>query len=142
MAFDLDKLASIAKPRSAESIAREQFQRENAEWLSRSMDIALAVRYYLRTENITQKQLAEKLGVSAPYVAKIMKGCENLTIDTICKIETAIGHKIMSVFNPYDFSIVPAENISTTDFEVKQSTPFVVIGNKWGNLYEDSSKCA
>lgn len=137
MAFDLDKLANIAKPRSAESIAKEQFLMENANWLSRSMDIALAVRYYLRTEKITQKQLAEKLNVSAPYVAKILKGCENLTIDTICKIEAAIGRKIISVTKPYEIFALPK-----TDFVVGQPTKFVIDGNEWGNLNENICESA
>ena len=40
--------------------------------------------------DLTQKSLAEKMGCSQQYVSKILKGRENLSIETLCKIETAL----------------------------------------------------
>lgn len=39
---------------------------------------------------ITQKALAERLGCSQQYVSKILKGGENLSLETIFKIEEAL----------------------------------------------------
>ena len=60
---------------------------ENREWLSLSQEIALAIHYYIRKAGLTQKELAEDLNVSPAYVAKLLKGGENLTLETICKIQ-------------------------------------------------------
>ena len=40
--------------------------------------------------HMTQKALAEKMGCSQQYVSKILKGRENLSIETLCKIEDAL----------------------------------------------------
>lgn len=39
---------------------------------------------------LTQKSLAEKMGCSQQYVSKILKARENLSIETLCKIEMAL----------------------------------------------------
>lgn len=40
---------------------------------------------------MTQKQLAERMGCSQQYVCKILKGRENLSIETLYKLQTALG---------------------------------------------------
>lgn len=101
MAFNLDKLAAIAVNRSESAVAKAKAREENREWLSISQDIALCIRYYLRNSGITQKSLAEKLGVSPAYIGKLLKGNENLTIETICKLQKVLGENIITVARPY-----------------------------------------
>lgn len=103
MAFNVDKLAEIAKPRSVEAKAKAQFRRENREWIRMSQDIALSVHYYLRKSGMSQKDLAERMSVSAAYVGKLLKGTENLTLETICKLQNAIGEELLSLTHPYVF---------------------------------------
>ncbi len=69
-----------------------------------SQDVALALYHYLRTNEMTQKALAEKMGVSPAYVAKILKGTENLTLETISRIQCAIGKQIVHIDRPYEFT--------------------------------------
>lgn len=90
MAFDLNKLAEVAKPRSEAAIERARLRRQNRDWIRMSQDIALFLHYYLRNSGMTQKELADKMGVSAVYVGKLLKGSENLTLETICKIQGVI----------------------------------------------------
>jgi transcriptional regulator with XRE-family HTH domain len=52
------------------------------------------------TPGMTQKQLAELIGVSPQFISKILKGQENLTLETISKIETALGIAILSFAEP------------------------------------------
>lgn len=106
MTFDLEKLASIAKPQSEEEEKQARFRRENREWLRMSQDIALCLHYYLRTSGMTQKELADKMGVSAVYVGKLLKGGENLTLETICKIQKAICQNIVTIAKPYVCNMV------------------------------------
>ena len=63
MAFDLNKLAEVAKPRNEAAKERARSRKENRDWLRMSQDIALSLHYYLRTSNMTQKELAEKMEV-------------------------------------------------------------------------------
>ena len=39
---------------------------------------------------ISQKQLAERMNCSQQYISKILKGKENLSLETLTKIENAL----------------------------------------------------
>lgn len=93
----LNKLEKIVTGESKEWIGKANFRKENEEWLDRSFKIALHVLSVLRSQNITQKMLAEKMGVSFQYVNKIVKGGENLSLETISKIERALGIQLITV---------------------------------------------
>lgn len=101
MTFNFEKLEKMAKPRSDEEIMQDNYRKENSGWLLMSQQIALFLHHYLRTSGTTQKDLAEKMGVSPVYVGRLLKGGENLTLETICKIEKATGREIVSVAKPY-----------------------------------------
>ncbi len=45
---------------------------------------------------ITQKQLAEKMNCSQQYISKILKGKENLSLETLTKIENALDIQILT----------------------------------------------
>lgn len=44
---------------------------------------------------LTQKALAEKMGCSQQYISRVLKGTENLSIETISKIETSLDLEIL-----------------------------------------------
>ena len=46
---------------------------------------------------LTQKTVAEKMGCSQQYISRVLKGTENLSIETISKIESALGLRIMGM---------------------------------------------
>lgn len=64
--------------------------RDNWPWIKYSMQVALKVRSKMRTDGITQCALASKLGCTQQYVSLILKGKENLTLETIAKLESAL----------------------------------------------------
>ena len=70
---------------------------ENKEWLEKSSLIAIKILRTIRSESITQKELAESIGVTSQYINKVVKGNENLTLETICKIERSLGISLVSV---------------------------------------------
>lgn len=74
-----------------------RWRRENREWLRRSVEIALKVLNALKEKGISQNELASSLGVSAQYVNKIVKGQENLTLETISKLERALGIELIQI---------------------------------------------
>lgn len=99
--IDIKKLQAIAQPSSEKEIEGERYWEENEDWIFKSQEIALCLRYYLRTTGMTQKELAEQMQVSPAYVGKLLKGTENLTLKTISSLERIIGNQLISVHHPY-----------------------------------------
>ncbi len=65
--------------------------------LAHSQTIALLVLDKLDELGWTQKELALRMGVSPQQVAKIVRGTENLTLESILKIQGALGLQILSI---------------------------------------------
>lgn len=125
MAFDIEKLSQISQPRSEAAIERAKARKENREWLRMSQEIALRLHYYLRNAGMTQKDLADKMGVSAVYIGKLLKGGENLTLETICKIQKVTGQEFVSVTRPYSTQmIVSLSSIGTFSANAIKSDKF------------------
>lgn len=91
-----EKLANMAKTQSEKEKEQARYRKENREWLRMSQEIALCLHYYLRTSGMTQRELADKMGVSAVYVGKLLKGRENMTLETICKIQKAVEKTLVT----------------------------------------------
>lgn len=96
MALNRQQLDAMAKPRPAENIRRAKERAENREWMRMSQNIALGIHRHLRLTNTTQKEFAEQMGVSPAYVGKLLKGRENLTLETIWKIQSLLGLSFFS----------------------------------------------
>jgi transcriptional regulator with XRE-family HTH domain len=90
------KIAAIASKEPSGWLKDAQWRSENRAWLKHSQAIALRILRTLRAKNISQKELAEKIGVSPQQVNKIVKGKENLTLETIAKLETALGVSLIN----------------------------------------------
>ena len=80
---------------NAETEKRIKYREENSLWLRESKGIALKVLMALKDRNMTQKDLAELMGVSPQYISKLVKGKENMTIDTITKLQGILGIGIL-----------------------------------------------
>ncbi len=69
---------------------KAEWREINKSWLRHSRQIALKIAKTLKAQGLSQKQLAERLQVSPQQVSKILKGTENMTLETIAKIESAL----------------------------------------------------
>ncbi len=84
-------------------LEKAKWQEENEDWLDISFSIAVKVLSALRTNKKTdvfprsQKELAEAMGCSAQYVNKLVRGQENLQIETICKIQRILNVTLIEV---------------------------------------------
>ena len=67
----------------------------NESWLRHSQNIALIMLDKMDELKMTQKQLADKMQCSHQYVSKVLKGQENLSLETLSKIERALGISII-----------------------------------------------
>lgn len=79
--------------------------RENAEWrmankswLRYSQRIAMMMLDRMEELHMSQKQLSELMGCSQQYVSKVLKGQENLSLETLSKIERCLDLQI--IFEP------------------------------------------
>ena len=66
-------------------------RRDNWSWLRHSQKIAVKVLLQMKQEGLTQKALAERMNCTQQYVSKILKGKENMSLDTLSKLEDALG---------------------------------------------------
>ena len=73
------------------------YYEKNKEWLDKSAEIAVRILSILRKQSLSQKDLAEMIGVSPQYINKVVKGRENLSLETICKIEKALSSRLAEV---------------------------------------------
>ena len=78
--------------------------RENAEWriankswLRYSQHIAMMMLDKMEVLKMNQKQLSELMGCSQQYVSKVLKGQENLSLETLSKIERCLKIQILSL---------------------------------------------
>ena len=69
----------------------------NRDWLRKSAVIALYVLTSLREQRLTKRALAKRMKVSPQQVTKIVKGSENLTLETISKVEQALDINIIDI---------------------------------------------
>jgi antitoxin component HigA of HigAB toxin-antitoxin module len=73
-----------------------EWRRDNASWLRHSQHIAVKVLLKMKELNLTQKTLAERIDCTQQYVSKILKGKENLSLDIITRLETALQINLLS----------------------------------------------
>jgi len=77
--------------------AETAYRNQNRKWLEKSARIAIRVLRLLDENNLTQRDLALKMGVSPQQVNKLLKGRENLTLETITRLEEVLGVALVSI---------------------------------------------
>lgn len=72
-----------------------EWRMANKSWLRYLQRIAMMMLDKMEELGLTQKALAERMGCSQQYISRVLKGTENLSIETISKIETALQLEIL-----------------------------------------------
>lgn len=72
-----------------------EWRMKNKSWLRYSQHIAMMMLDKMEELGLTQKSLADRMGCSQQYVSRVLKGTENLSIETISKIEAALELEIL-----------------------------------------------
>ena len=74
-----------------------KFRIENKKWLSYSSNIALRVLAAIEeNDHITNESLAQMIGVSPEYMNQVLKGQENLSLETIAKLSEALNVELIT----------------------------------------------
>jgi len=74
-----------------------KWRQENESWLDISFSIAVRTLAALKAQKMSQKTLSEKIGCTPQYINKLLKGTENLQLETIFKLENALHIKLIEV---------------------------------------------
>jgi transcriptional regulator with XRE-family HTH domain len=112
----IEQVSGEAKPENIENRAR----RRASPWLKYySAQIARRILAALEEKDWSQKKLAGELNVSDQQISKIVKGKENLTLETIYKLSAALSFDLIS-FPEYKYSAAIYNPIP----KLKSTTPF------------------
>ena len=69
-------------------------------WLQYSRKIAIKVAVAMKQQGLSRQNVADRMGCSPQYISKLLKGTENLSLETICKLEDALNIAILQ----YEFA--------------------------------------
>lgn len=98
-----DKIDKVRGDKSSQWRQNAVFRREN-KWLEYSAEIARRILAIIReNDGLNQSKLAEILGVAPQQITKIVKGKENLTLETIYKLSKALNFELIT-FPEYKYS--------------------------------------
>ena len=89
------RLRKFQSPTPSKWRERAEWRLQNKTWLRHSQHIALLMLEKMDELGMTQKQLADIMGCSQQYVSKILKGQENLSLETLSKIEDCLHISIL-----------------------------------------------
>jgi len=105
-----EKLNKLAQDAPESHFWEKIMQRKAAGVSQKSIKLAIILNRILRQRGMKQKELADLLGVSPQQVNKILKGRENLTLDTIERIEMVLGKELITVLQE-DEQVVKTKNL-------------------------------
>lgn len=110
------------------------YYEKNKEWLDRSAKIAIKILATLRQNRnagvspSSQKELAALMGSMPQRINKIVKGSENLTLETITQLEKALNIQLIELKRTYEVKTTvtfggTTSYISTNDGGYMTNTP-------------------
>ncbi|MFC5270987.1 helix-turn-helix domain-containing protein [Adhaeribacter terreus] len=96
---------------------------ETKRFVSKSFEIGDEILRILKEKNMTQKELAEKLGKKESQVSKWLTGTHNFTLKTISQIEAILNADIILVPKTFEIHLNmevqadnPESNLEEKDF--------------------------
>ncbi len=116
---------------------------KNSNWLDISFEIALIVLTKLSDNKrikkgiYNQKMLASALGCSAQYVNKLLKGNENLTLETICNLQNVLDLKLIEVTKFESLSTYSFEDSYSYNEPVKDSNIVLTKSTDYEKVFHD-----
>jgi hypothetical protein len=90
------------KKSSMTSISETQevtMRHDAKDWTQYSQGIAAIMSKRMAELGLTQRMLADKMNCTQQYISNVLKGEKNMSLETICKIESALDIKVIKVFN-------------------------------------------
>lgn len=98
MTTNKEKFLALVSPEDSGTLQKNKERIKNRAMLRESRQIAKKVLARLDELARTQKDLAEELGVSPQQVSKIVSGKENLTIETLVKLQEVLNIPLLATY--------------------------------------------
>lgn len=93
----ISKLKEHQSPTPSKWRENAEWRIKNRTWLRHSQYIAMMMLDKMEEQHMSQKQLSELMGCSQQYISKVLKGQENLSLETISKIESCLNLQIIPI---------------------------------------------
>jgi len=93
-----EKLLSLVTQQKSPTAERNNKRIKDRKMLRESRSIALKILTRLDELKWTKKRLADEFGVKPQQITKITSGKENLTLETLVKLQEVLGISILSTF--------------------------------------------
>lgn len=93
-----EKFNQLVSKEKTDTLEKNKARIKNRLMLKESQRIALKVLLKLDELGWTQKDLAEKMEVSPQYINKVVKGQENITLETQIKIQSLLDLPILASY--------------------------------------------
>lgn len=87
-----------------------EYRKRNTKWLIYSAMIALQVKQRMSEIGVTQVMLAEKLGCTQQHISMLLRGKNNLTLETVAKLEEALEFSILGKVLTPEYRTCQIEN--------------------------------
>jgi|GEM_PF-849150 transcriptional regulator with XRE-family HTH domain len=118
------KIEEIAVDDGGKWLKKARYRRANRGWLRKSQNIAIRVLSVLDEKGMQQKELAEAMDVSPQQVSKIVKGKQNLTLQTVSKLEQVLGISLFEIPRPSFTTKVESKKGITANFDKRKERSF------------------
>ena len=93
-----EKFIALVSPETTNTVAKNRDRIKNRAMLRESQNIALKVLDKLEEIRWSQRKLAIEMGVTPQQITKIVKGQENLTLETQIKLQTILKIPILASY--------------------------------------------
>ncbi len=95
----MNKAVDFLKAHQSETpsrfVEKAQWRRANSLWLKWSRSVAIRLIQYMESNGMSQKDLAECLGVSPQYVSRLLSGTVNFSFKSLAGLEEKLGVNMM-----------------------------------------------
>ncbi len=94
-----EKFLQLISKEESTTLEKAKERIKNRAMLRESQKIALKILSKLDELDWSQKQLAEKMAVSPQYINKVVRGKENLTLETLIKLQEILDIPLLASFD-------------------------------------------
>lgn len=126
-----EKFKSLISTEKSNAVSRNRDRIKNRARLRESQDIALKVLDKLHHLGWTQRKLADALNVTPQQVTKIVKGKENLTLETQVKLQQVLDIPILASYYENNVQTFSFEDVCHHDVNISLYQPAVSSGTSF-----------
>jgi transcriptional regulator with XRE-family HTH domain len=94
-----EKFLQLVSKEQSQTLEKAKERIKNRAMLGESQKVALKVLAKLEELQWSHQELAEKMSVTIPYIDKIVRGKENLTLETLIKLQEVLDIPLLATFS-------------------------------------------